>query len=44
MSDGKNAIVNKTFKFAADILDLNTLLIERKQFVLTNQLIVSANM
>lgn len=43
MSDGRkeNVILSKTFNFAANILDLNTPLIERKQFVLANQLISS---
>ena len=36
-----NVILNKTFEFAADILDLNTPLVSQKHFVLANQVLRS---
>ena len=42
MKDKKdNIILNKSFDFACDILDLNKKLIEHKQYQLANQLIKS---
>ena len=37
----KNVILNKTFEFAANILDLNTPLVSQKHFVLANQVLRS---
>ena len=36
-----NVILNKTFEFAADILDLNTPLVSQKHFILANQVLRS---
>lgn len=36
-----NVILNKTFEFAANILDLNTPLVSQKHFVLANQVLRS---